>query len=604
MDLSKFINSTAISNHLDEIRYTPTPETAAYVIWQSLKTTIKERHAAFKRLLQETLDKKCESIKNPIFEGSLHTLIRSYIEYEEILLGLMKGDGNDVIYTVHAIDKDGERELPRIFKTYDSCLNYIQKLDTGATILRICRRTYGEGGGVCSLYVSPKGDELLINLYSGGADTADVFHAEFERFDVSLPLPRDLLYTKRPLTVTYGGFEYCDALRQIRRDPFILADPKTPPHPISAPIVLRRGASVRVCDTACEGGKYLGAFYADKSGGIEYLLSPSVLDIDFVADGDLPTPSHPLSVVIDYLNHGGSAEKMAKAPRPTYRQAQIEHHTRRTIPTNSRAAFGKSYLNIFGEAARYYHNQLMNVHDNDQLWTTAYKFRITRKVAETYGIGYASHAAVYGIRNPFCKWFTESGEALPDLTSEQRTVILNRQPADFAYLGFRCCFIIPMRNSAGVIEGLFRIGLNDYYNASTLRGANLSPYISTVDNKNDLFLMPDGLEECEHAYIFQTPIQAMLAADKGVPAVSVFGYYPMTLIPSALPDNVTYVSGRTPGAKKMATAWASHINWNKGGEACDIFLMPKDMADRQMIDSIFTPEGELIDTSKEKRSTK
>lgn len=82
MDIIRFINSKDIAEHLRKIKYKFTTIQAAWLIWQSIDTTLKEKHAAWSNLIVEMPD--CEMPERGMcrYKHSIHDFLKQYMDIE------------------------------------------------------------------------------------------------------------------------------------------------------------------------------------------------------------------------------------------------------------------------------------------------------------------------------------------------------------------------------------------------------------------------------------------------------------------------------------------------------------------------------------------
>ena len=98
MDIYRFINSADIAAHLKRIEYQFSALESAWLIWQSNTATMKERHNAWKKLIDESPDCSLEkTIRYPHWE-SLHRMLRDYMALEEKLCAILVETDTDTVY--------------------------------------------------------------------------------------------------------------------------------------------------------------------------------------------------------------------------------------------------------------------------------------------------------------------------------------------------------------------------------------------------------------------------------------------------------------------------------------------------------------------------
>ena len=92
-DIKTFLNSKDIAEHWRKTGFVCTPVQAAYIIWQSHEKSLREKHEAWKELMETTPDcpfaegrrKEC-MVRRGIPEAltdSLHAFLRAYMALED-----------------------------------------------------------------------------------------------------------------------------------------------------------------------------------------------------------------------------------------------------------------------------------------------------------------------------------------------------------------------------------------------------------------------------------------------------------------------------------------------------------------------------------------
>ena len=66
MDILKFINSKDIREYLQKINYQFTPIEAAWLVWKSTNTTLKENHTAWGEIIKTMPDCRIEKHLNQL----------------------------------------------------------------------------------------------------------------------------------------------------------------------------------------------------------------------------------------------------------------------------------------------------------------------------------------------------------------------------------------------------------------------------------------------------------------------------------------------------------------------------------------------------------
>lgn len=124
MDIYEFINSKDIRNYLKEINYEFSPIEAAWVVWQCLNRTLKEKHEAWQEIIDTMPDMSIEDYNSRI---SLHKFLKEIIALEEVMLEAFYRDESNAVYYYFYIQK-------KVFLTYDDMIEDLKKLNNNHNI--------------------------------------------------------------------------------------------------------------------------------------------------------------------------------------------------------------------------------------------------------------------------------------------------------------------------------------------------------------------------------------------------------------------------------------------------------------------------------------
>lgn len=108
MNVYEFIDSEAIRMHCKSLGHRFTALEAAYLIWQSRRHTVSEKHAAWRKLIETVPDCVIEARLNCPHFDSLHGFFRQYMELEQ---GLFKKFFEAEEDSVYRFDKMYLREF-------------------------------------------------------------------------------------------------------------------------------------------------------------------------------------------------------------------------------------------------------------------------------------------------------------------------------------------------------------------------------------------------------------------------------------------------------------------------------------------------------------
>lgn len=153
MDIYSFINSADIGEYFRELNHKFNPLEAAYLVWRSGRRTLKERHAAWQKLINTTPD---IAIPDTQYH-SLHEFLNSYMKMENDFLKEFYAADDDSIYSCAVFNEDGKEEFffqDSLFKTIDDCFEFIQELEKDVIEFYICKSPLSRLRGVISRHES------------------------------------------------------------------------------------------------------------------------------------------------------------------------------------------------------------------------------------------------------------------------------------------------------------------------------------------------------------------------------------------------------------------------------------------------------------------
>lgn len=98
MDIVKFVNSKDIAEHLRNIKYEFSTIEAAWLIWQSIDTTLKERHEAWNTLIEEMPDCEMPERNWCKYQESIRAFLRQYMDIENRQYELFQKSESGAVY--------------------------------------------------------------------------------------------------------------------------------------------------------------------------------------------------------------------------------------------------------------------------------------------------------------------------------------------------------------------------------------------------------------------------------------------------------------------------------------------------------------------------
>ena len=191
IDTASFLNSKDIAEYWYKIGWNSycTPLQSAYIIYKSRNKTLKEKHAAWKELMETTPDcsvaegfrKERMGLPEPL-SGSLHAFLKAYMALEERLYGYLidRGDHACAVYfyrTYYKGDQDWHEDR-RIFRMHDDCLRAAREDDPDLLYIKITKQWIDSEERIDALM---RGDGTLLSFDAEGLPEAD--SDLFEAFD-------------------------------------------------------------------------------------------------------------------------------------------------------------------------------------------------------------------------------------------------------------------------------------------------------------------------------------------------------------------------------------------------------------------------------------
>lgn len=180
MDIYNFINSKDIYRYLRSINYEFSPLECAWLIWQSRRATVNDRHEAWSDIINTMPD--CEI---PNYKDSLHTFLRNLISVEKNAIQRFFEKTEDSIYTglVTTIDGAGGFDTTAFLLLEDCISNLNNLMDSDVLYYNITKSKLEDGAYQDNIIVhlDAKSNAAYIRL--------DNFENAFDKVTLKFPLP-------------------------------------------------------------------------------------------------------------------------------------------------------------------------------------------------------------------------------------------------------------------------------------------------------------------------------------------------------------------------------------------------------------------------------
>ena len=123
-----FVNSKDIREYWTEINYKPTALESAWLIWRGKNQTVKEKHLAWSKLIDSSIDCSIPAGTFDLPQKSLHNFLSRYIEIDEELIKTFYTEGDQAVFSYRMyFDDDGDREWynePALFNTFEEAYEH------------------------------------------------------------------------------------------------------------------------------------------------------------------------------------------------------------------------------------------------------------------------------------------------------------------------------------------------------------------------------------------------------------------------------------------------------------------------------------------------
>lgn len=232
MDIYEFINSKDIRAYLRERRYAFDPLQCAFLIYQSGRHTLEEKHAAWQEIIDTMPDMPVPKRLNCTGWESLHTMLRDYMAMENKYLARLKQPETNAVYSPR-FEATGEStsELQEddnyLTQDYWACFDYACSQSQSNDMEKFCieKRYIDCKGFMCSIKAifDQNGKLLSVEWYlppeskTIGEHLKGIPHGTKAEFDLKWD-SFDGLWFDIPIPFERGDI-VCDCFR---KEPFVL----------------------------------------------------------------------------------------------------------------------------------------------------------------------------------------------------------------------------------------------------------------------------------------------------------------------------------------------------------------------------------------------
>ena len=192
MDFTKFINSKDIAKYLKDIHYDFSPMEAAYVVYQSNKRALKEKHRAWKEVIKTTEDFPLKERINMSAYPSFHGFLTDYMNLENDVIKEYKKDEENAIYEYSFYNDDIDDDSFDLiaYRKYDEIENKIKELNDGTSYVTLVTKRFFYSKKFFNVYYNKRGEILKTetNICDGNEYTEQLYRA-FKGMWFNIPTP-------------------------------------------------------------------------------------------------------------------------------------------------------------------------------------------------------------------------------------------------------------------------------------------------------------------------------------------------------------------------------------------------------------------------------
>lgn len=206
MDIFKFVNSTAVADHLKSIDYSFSALEKAFLVYQSDKATLKEKHEAYSEIIATETDISIEKRPNTEAYPSLFDFLRRYMQIENEIIDEFYHTENAVYRFRYLCGKDTGycENYETVYPTLEQCTAAfraeIEDFDFDVELRFFEQRmdSLEEIGKYIEIKFTPNGEILSVFVNRIDEESGDVLCAiDGMWFDFPTPFKRGDVVVKK-----------------------------------------------------------------------------------------------------------------------------------------------------------------------------------------------------------------------------------------------------------------------------------------------------------------------------------------------------------------------------------------------------------------------
>ena len=231
----EYINSQTIREYLKSTAFPLSPVQCAFLVWQSKRHTMHQKHMAWENIIETMPDCAVEKRTHCRGWDSLHEMLRGYMAYEKKCLSLFQADDKNTFYEFEILERalmmlrteSGAYDWcggNRYFRSLTACRRYILENETEECCrFRITKRyldtPLSDAGG--EPYISAEYDASgeMLDLYLFGSSD---FFSITEEEEALCSESFEGMWFDIPIPFEKGDIVYDSASADAQEAPFVL----------------------------------------------------------------------------------------------------------------------------------------------------------------------------------------------------------------------------------------------------------------------------------------------------------------------------------------------------------------------------------------------
>lgn len=239
MNIYDFINSQAISSYCQKIGHRFTPIQAAYLVNNSHKHTLKEKHQAFRAIMEHMPDEQTNTYvrhteKGNVEKAGIHWLLSRYMEIQNKYLQEFLKSGEGEVYQYWVFCSQDSYEEDRYYSTIQDVFSSMDENispEEDLVSVRVRKYTPGERGQVITVCFNKQREATDLDVEGGMCEEEQdiVYGMDAVCFVCPVPFQKgDIVYTpfqaercfpstdQEPFVLSYVWYEGIDKEEMIR----------------------------------------------------------------------------------------------------------------------------------------------------------------------------------------------------------------------------------------------------------------------------------------------------------------------------------------------------------------------------------------------------